>query len=85
MADMVTWRTASTRVSTEEPKLLRSGRRLLAPPKHHPDGDLHAYLPGEASTACGMDLSPLKLWPAHRFHAGYSHHRCRRCQTHLAG
>lgn len=41
---------------------------------------MHAYRAGDAHTACGEPLSPLRRWPARRFgRGGLARNRCRAC------
>lgn len=82
---MADWRTASTRVTTTEAISGRSTGRISAPPRRLPGGTLHAYVPGGAQTACGAEVSPLRLWPTRPFLRGHSRSRCRDCLEHVGG
>ena len=77
---MAEWRTASTRVATQDSHSTRPGGRISTPPRHQPAGDLHAYVPGEETTACGVPVASLRLWPTRPFLRGHSPDRCRSCQ-----
>lgn len=82
---MADWRTASSRVTTKDAETTRAGRRISKPPRHLPGGMLHAYLPGERVTACGAEISPLRLWPTRPFLRGHTLHRCRGCVDRVKG
>lgn len=78
------WRIASTRVTRKEAVTARTGGRISTPPRRLPGGTLHAYLVGEATTACGTEVSPLRLWPTRPFmRGGQSRDRCRTCLQHI--
>lgn len=79
------WRTASTRVTTRPSRLTKAARRVTVPPRHGPDGDLHAYEPGARTTACGLDIHPFRLWPTYSFRRETSRHRCRACVEQVRG
>ena len=79
MAGVQSWRTASTRIAATAARSMTRGR-LVAPPRRKPGGKLHAYRPGEAHTACGELLAPLRRWPARRFgRGGLARNRCETC------
>lgn len=73
------WRIASSRVTTKDAVTTRTGGRIATPPRRLPGGVLHAYLPGERTTACGAEVSPLRLWPTRPFLRGHSRSRCGEC------
>lgn len=76
---MSEWRTASTRASTTKAKVTGASGQVMSPPIHRAAGQLHAYRPGERTTACRRDLGGLKLWPTEDFMRGYDLHRCPDC------
>lgn len=76
---IMSWKIASSRVASEEALADRRTRRIVAPPKHAPAGDIHAYKIGDSHTACGRPVAMLKLWPARVFGRGPVAHRCRAC------
>ena len=74
------WRIASSKVTKKEAVAARTGGRISSPPRRIPGGTLHAYVPGEAATACGSEVSPLRLWPTRPFlRGGQARARCRAC------
>ena len=78
------WRIASSRVTTKDAVSARTSGRISTPPRRLPGGTLHAYLPGEATTACGVEVSPLRLWPTRPFlRGGQARTRCRACLGHV--
>jgi hypothetical protein len=76
---MQDWRIASSRVTSKDAVVSRRGGRIATPPRRLPGGTLHAYLPGAPTTACGAEVSPLRLWPTRPFRRGHSRARCREC------
>ena len=77
------WRIASSRVTSKDAVTTRTGSRIATPPRRLPGGTLHAYVPGQATTACGAELSPLRLWPTRPFRRGRARSRCRACLAHV--